>query len=229
MTDASTTTLTLANGVNFDLLNPSAADVSFPVICEHLSKANRYCGATPGKVYSVAQHSVLCAQAALLATGDRDLAAYLLCHDMHEAFLGDDTTPKKRALAAIMSRFGVLASAIAESFDALTDGIDAVVHERAGLAWPPSADMQLQIKAFDRMLLATEWRDLMRYPQPYEFGQKPVPDHVVPHATWHLAAIEMLGMCQSLLPGCGPLTNCQRPEGERHKQLIKSQRPEGAR
>lgn len=215
MTAASTTTLTLANGVNFDLLNPSADDVSFPVICEHLAKANRYCGATPGSVYSVAQHSVLCAQAALLSTGNRELAGYLLCHDMHEAFLGDDTTPKKRALAAIMARFGVLASAIAESFDALTDGIDAVIHERAGLAWPPSAEMQQRIKAWDRVLLATEWRDLMRFPQPYEFGKEPISDVVVPHATWRLAAIEMLGLCQSLLPGCRQLANCQRPGGER--------------
>ncbi len=62
MTAPSTTTLTLANGVNFDLLNPVAADVSFEVICEHLAKANRYCGATPGAVYSVAQHCSLVAE-----------------------------------------------------------------------------------------------------------------------------------------------------------------------
>jgi hypothetical protein len=201
MTPASKTTLTCADGCNFDLLNPSADDVSFPVICEHLAKANRYCGATPGVVFSVAQHSVLCAQAAMIATGDRELAAYMLCHDMHEAFLGDDTTPKKRALAAIMGRFGVLAEAIAQSFAMLTDGIDAVIHQRAGLAWPPSLEMQAQIHAFDRVMLATEWRDLMRHPQPYEFGQLPVPDTVRPHASWQVAAGEMMVLCGALLPG----------------------------
>jgi hypothetical protein len=118
---------------------------------------------------------------------------------MHEAFLGDDTTPKKRALAAIMSRFGVLASAIAESFDALTDGIDAVIHQRAGLAWPPSAEMRAQIHRWDRVLLATEWRDLMRCPTPYEFGEKPLPDVIVPQH-WQLASIEMMKLCNSLLP-----------------------------
>lgn len=132
---------TCADGGNFDLLNPRVEDVSFAVICEHLAKANRYCGATPGKAYSVAQHSVLCAKASLVATGDHILAAYCLCHDMHEAFLGDDTTPKKRALAAIIGGFGVLASAVNDAFAALTDRIDTIIHARAGLARPPSPDM----------------------------------------------------------------------------------------
>jgi hypothetical protein len=203
MTAASTTTLTCADGRNFDLLDPCADDVSFAVICEHLAKTNRYCGATPGAVFSVAQHSVLCAQIALAVTGDRELAAYLLCHDMHEAFLGDDTTPKKRALAAIMRRFGVLASAISESFAQLTNQIDAVIHDRAGLHWPPPADIAAQIHAFDRVMLSTEWRDLMRFPPPYEFGQPPIPDVVVPHPHWSDAAAEMLGLCVSLLPSGG--------------------------
>jgi hypothetical protein len=202
MTIASKTTLTLANGVNFDLLNPSVDDVSFLVICEHLAKANRYCGATPGVTYTVAQHSVLCAQAALIATGNRELAAYLLCHDMHEAFLGDDTTPKKRALAAIMGRFGVLSSTIAQSFAELTDRIDAVIHARAGIAWPPSPEMAAEIHRWDRVLLATEWRDLMRYPPPYEFGQLPVPDTVMPSQNWQVDARAMMALCRSLLPGC---------------------------
>lgn len=200
MTPASTTTLTCADGRNFDLLNPHADDVSFPVICEHLAKANRYCGATPGLVYSVAQHSVLCAKAALVATGDRQVAAYLLCHDMHEAYLGDDTTPKKRALAAIMGSFGVLASQVAAAFDRLVDRIDASIHERAGLTWPPSPDMLALIHRWDRVLLSTEWRDLMVYPQPYPFEFEAIPDVVVPHWRWQQAAAEMHAMCCSLLP-----------------------------
>ncbi|QDW39013.1 hypothetical protein FFI89_018790 [Bradyrhizobium sp. KBS0727] len=39
MTPASQTTLTCADGRNFDLLNPDVDDVSFRVICEHLAKA----------------------------------------------------------------------------------------------------------------------------------------------------------------------------------------------
>lgn len=201
MTMPTTTTLTCADGCNFDLLNPRVEDVSFTVICEHLAKANRYCGATPGVVYSVAQHSSLCAKAALVATGDRDLAAYLLCHDMHEAYLGDDTTPKKRALAAIIGGFGVLASAVNDAFATLTDRIDTVIHARAGLAWPPTSGQTAAIHRFDRMLLATEWRDLMRFPKPYDFGSEPFPDRVEPHRCWQDAALEMHSLCAALLPG----------------------------
>lgn len=200
MTVPSTTTLTLADGVNFDLLNPRAEDVSFAVICEHLAKANRYCGATPGLAYSVAQHSVLCAKAALAATGDRELAAYLLCHDMHEAFLGDDTTPKKRALTAIMSRFGILSSAIGDAFGRLTYQLDVVIHQRAGLAWPPSPELKAGIKYWDRVLLATEWRDLMPFKPPYGFGVPTIVDAIVPHAHWCAAEIEMREHCVWLLP-----------------------------
>jgi hypothetical protein len=201
MTPPSTTTLTCADGGNFDLLNPQVEDVSFAVICEHLAKANRYCGATPGTAYSVAQHSVLCAKAAMVATGDRELAAYLLCHDMHEAYLGDDTTPKKRALAAIIGGFGVLASAVNDAFATLTDRIDTIIHARAGLAWRPSPDMKVAIHHWDRVLLATEWRDLMRFPKPYDFGALPFPDAVEPHAHWQAAAHEMHTLCATLLPG----------------------------
>lgn len=203
MTQASTTTLTCADGRNFDLLNPSVQDVSFTVICEHLAKANRYGGATPGLVYSVAQHSVLCAQAALEATGDHQLAAYLLCHDMHEAYLGDDTTPKKRALSAIMTKFGVLSSAIADSFAMLTDRIDVAIHDRAGLAWPPTPSVVAEIHKWDRILLATEWRDLMNFPAPYDFGQHPLPDVVVPNRSWRYSAGQMQALCCSLLPSGG--------------------------
>lgn len=203
MTPATTTTLTCSDGRNFDLLNPKVEDVSFHVICEHLAKANRYCGATPGLAYSVAQHSVLCAQAALIGTGDRELAAYLLCHDMHEAYLGDDTTPKKRALSAIMGSFGALASTVADSFARLTDRIDLAIHTRAGLQWPPDPEIAEAIHKWDRVMLATEWRDLMGFPKPYEFGQLPIPDIVVPHERWQKAAAEMFYQCVQLLPNGG--------------------------
>lgn len=200
MTAASVTTLTCANGVNFDLLNPSVDDVDFAFICEHLAKATRYCGATPGSVYSVAQHSSNGTKAILRTTRDRLLAAYFLCHDHHEALLGDDTTPKKRALSAIMQGFGVLGPAIAQSFDLLTDQIDAVIHARAGLPWPPTPEMQAAIKHWDRVMLATEWRDLMPFAPPYDFGVAADPLPIVPHAHWTDAANEMLALCINLLP-----------------------------
>src|ERR1700733_12790940 len=104
------TVLTLANRKGIDLLAPSTADIDFTVIAEHLSKENRYNGATPNLVYSVAEHSVRGADAIVAETGDRLLAAYFLLHDGAEAFLKDDTTPKKQAVAEIAQQsFGMLA------------------------------------------------------------------------------------------------------------------------
>jgi hypothetical protein len=163
------TVLTLADGHNIDLLNPTADDfISLDWAAEHLAKENRYNGATPGVCYSVAQHSVECALAAFEATGDDRLCAYLTTHDLPEALLKDDTTPKKRAFAAIAEqKFGVLASQVMSAFDDLTDRHDKAIHEAVGLAWPPTPEMARAIKHFDRVLLVTEWRDLMGgYPLP---------------------------------------------------------------
>lgn len=156
------TILTLANGKGIDLLAPRAEDIDFAVIAEHLAKENRYNGATRGKVYSVAEHCVRGTDAIMTATGDPELAAYFLLHDAHEAFLKDDTTPKKRALAMIAyESFGVIAGQIMETFDLLTARIDTAVHQAAGLQWPPSSDLQAKIKHWDLRMFVTEWRDLM--------------------------------------------------------------------
>lgn len=196
--DPSRTSLTLANGQGFDLLDPKPELVDFLVLIEQLAKANRYCGATPGLIYSVAEHSERCARAALDADDDEELAKYLLLHDMHEALLGDDTTPKKRALAVIIGSFGVLAGTIEQAFAQLTERIDIAIHARAGLAWPPAGEMAAKIHHFDRVLLATEWRDLMRCPQPYDFGVAPLAEAIEPEPDWNIAAAGMERMCRQL-------------------------------
>lgn len=163
------TVLTLANGRNIDLLNPRALDFAdLGWAAEHLAKEPRYNGATPGLVYSVAQHQAECVDAAWMETKDELLCAYLSLHDVHESLFKDDTTPKKCAFAALAeAKFGVLAAEIMAVFDELTDRTDAAVHAAAGLAWPPPAQIQAGIKRFDRILLVTEWRDLMGgYPLP---------------------------------------------------------------
>lgn len=196
------TTLTMSNGRGIDLLNPKVTDIDFLVIAEHLAKDNRYCGATKGIVYSVAEHSVRCADAALRETDDMELARYLLCHDMHEAFLGDDTTPKKRAVASIAEEhFGILDAKIMSAFNLMTDRFDVVIHEAAGLAWPPDPVHKGAIKQFDRRLLATEWRDLMRCPAPHEFAVDPLFETIEPLPTWKHAADLFIRRCMDMLPG----------------------------
>jgi len=168
------TILTLANRRGINLLEPKAADIDFTVIAEHLSKENRYNGATPNLAYSVAEHSVRGADAIVAETGDRLLAAYFLLHDGAEAFLKDDTTPKKQAIAEIAHQsFGMLADEVIKAFDLLTDRFDCAIHEAARLEWPPSPEIKTKIKHWDLRMFVTEWRDLMQaqpHPnwQPYD-------------------------------------------------------------
>ena len=198
------TVLTLSNGKGLDLLNPRAEDIDFAVIAEHLAKENRFNGATKNRCYSVAEHSVRCAMAALNACGDRRLAAYLLLHDGHEAFLKDDTTPKKRALATVAHEsFGMLAGQVVEAFDLLTYRFDVAIHEAADLLWPPSADMQIAIKKWDLTLFVTEWRDLMGNQAHPHWGPYanivPLADEIVP-VTWQEARADFVKACYDLLP-----------------------------
>ncbi len=200
------TVLTLANGANIDLLNPQVSDFAdLDWAAEHLAKENRFNGATPGVVYSVAQHQVECVDAAWMATQDPLLCAYLSLHDVHESLFKDDTTPKKRAFAALAeAKFGVLATEIMAVFDELTARTDAAVHAAAGLVWPPAPKMQAAIKRFDRILLVSEWRDLM--------GGYPLPDAesyadverlhyaIKPVENWQTAALLLRRCWERVLP-----------------------------
>lgn len=197
----SRTILTTANSRGIDLLNPKVTDIDFAVIAEHLAKDNRYCGATKGLVYSVAEHTSRGVDAILAATGDRNLAAYFLCHDMPEAYLGDDTTPKKRALSILaQEQFGVLASDILRTFDSLTGRFDKVIHEAAGLYWPLTREMERDVKHWDNVMLTTEWRFLMRCPAPFIFDA-PAMDEPINPMQWEDARYYFYRHCTDLLPG----------------------------
>ena len=202
------TILTLSNGGGIDLLHPKATDIDFAVIAEHLAKEKRFNGATLGFEYSVAEHCVRGAQAILDTTEDRVLAAYFLLHDAHEAFLKDDTTPKKRALAAVAEEsFGLLASAIVASFDLLTRRSDAVIHEAAGLSWPPPKELVPLIKHWDLVMFVTEWRDLMNgieHPnwKPYE-NFRPLELRITRPWPWREAWHEFMLLARDLLPRVG--------------------------
>lgn len=198
------TILTLANRRGINLLGPKPEDIDFSVIAEHLAKENRYNGATPDVAYSVAEHSVRGANAILEETGDRELAAYFLLHDAHEAFLKDDTTPKKRAIASIAhENFGVLAESITQAFDLLTDRLDLAIHTRAGLQWPPTEERKAGIKYWDLRMFVTEWRDLMdNQPHPDWVRYSKVPPiigRIVPRP-WEQVRGTFIAMCGSLLP-----------------------------
>lgn len=198
------TILTLSNGKGIDLTNPKPSDIDFNVIAEHLAKEKRYNGATPGIEYTVAQHCVIGADAIMRDLNDPVLAGYFLLHDAPEAFLKDDTTPKKRALAQIAARnFGVLSQEIMDCFDLLTEHFDIAIHAAAGLPWPMPDAIKSAVKAYDLILFVTEWRDLMRgtkHPAWDEYRDiEPLRDPINVWG-WQHSAAAYRDRCTNLLP-----------------------------
>ena len=89
-----------------DLAAPDPAEIDFFAMANALSKIARFNGSNPGIAYSVAQHSVMGAEAIFNETGDDRLAAFFLLHDGEEYLLGDKPTPAQRLLAAHADQAG---------------------------------------------------------------------------------------------------------------------------
>lgn len=214
---------TTASGQQVDLYKPQRDTLSLRDMAEHVAKETRYNGATPGTIYFVGQHTVLGVDEILSGRDPRDfdfsaaqlpvhfadtdcdrefLAAYFLCHDLKEAYLGDDTTPKKRALDKVAEECGDLAGGVSESFARLEERFDAGIHAEAGLAWPPLKPIAEYVALVDKRMLVTEWRDLMPgrgTPRgsegipPFAFTIDPWP--------WERGMGHTLALMQRLLPG----------------------------
>lgn len=142
----------------------------FTEIAPALARIPRFNGHTI-EPYSVAQHSVLCAEAAEDETGDPELAAHCLLHDAHEAYVGDLTSPVVAALIEQLAD-GVDASTVrmvsrarAQNFDSswqrIKGGIDAEVTFAAGLTLEGHMAHRAAVKAIDLRALRTERDDLM--------------------------------------------------------------------
>ena len=82
------------SGLDVDPLALSIDEVLLEDIAHHLAIINRYNGAS-SKPYSVAQHSVKCAQLAEAAKLGPLVAMGALLHDAQEAYLGDVVKPIK--------------------------------------------------------------------------------------------------------------------------------------
>ncbi|ESY72326.1 hypothetical protein X740_33295 [Mesorhizobium sp. LNHC221B00] len=82
------------SGRAFPMTAFTALDIDlFGDVAEGLARICRFGGAVPGNPYSVAQHCVVGADAALEETRDANVAAYFLLHDAHEFVFGDMTKP----------------------------------------------------------------------------------------------------------------------------------------
>lgn len=147
-----------ASGRAVTLSRPAPDAISIRDIAAHLSKICRFAGAT-STFYSVAQHSVLVAQ--LLAAHGPAAQMYGLLHDAHEAYIGDIPQPVKNLLNLALG----MGAEWTPLYDLWT-GLDATIHERAGLAWPIGANTRAAIRHADLRALATERRDLLADARP---------------------------------------------------------------
>jgi hypothetical protein len=152
------TYLLTASGLKFDLLNPRSEMIDIEDIALALSREPRFVGHTRF-FHSVAAHSLL---AAMLAPGEFKLEALL--HDAAEAYLKDIPTPLK---------------ALLPEYRAIEARVDAVIRRKFGL--PDSCSPE--VTCIDRVLLATERRDLIP-PDDTEWpglaGVVPCPERVKP-------------------------------------------------
>ncbi len=129
-------TILMYNGNYFDFRDPDAAVYDINVIAHALGNCSRFCGHTKD-FYSVAQHSVL-----VSTIVPKQYAMQGLLHDAPEAFIHDMTKPLKNILPDYQDLEKRVERAVFAHFD-----LPPVLHS--------------SIKVADRILLATERRDLM--------------------------------------------------------------------
>jgi len=156
-----------------DLLNPKLGDIDFRIdIPESLARLARFNGHARSGTYSVAQHSVLGADAVYRQTRRPEAALAFLLHDAKEAYAGGDlTTPFKQALAISMADFllgpttgreeAATTKRVMLALERIGNRFDSVIYAAAGMQWPLPHDLQAIVKEYDLRMLATERRFLL--------------------------------------------------------------------
>ncbi|MGV0909224.1 hypothetical protein [Martelella sp. FOR1707] len=124
-------------GTLVDLGAPDAAEIFFDQIAQGLSKIARFNGTAPGPAYSVAQHSVMGADALLNEGADHFTAALFLIHDAHEHLIGDWTRPAQQLIAAtIRAESAEAANHFMLATARIKEGWDRAICHAAGLPPP---------------------------------------------------------------------------------------------
>ncbi len=132
---------------------------SLQSIAHHLAIINRFTGAS-SRPYSVAEHSLLCADISEAAGHPAYLQLACLMHDAHEAITGDMSSPVKWT--------------IGDAWKAFEAPQERALRRHFGLQ-AAFASHRLSVRQIDLIALATERRDLMPY-QPGTHAPWPILD-----------------------------------------------------
>ena len=147
-------TMLTRGGRMVDLLNVKPEDIDLADIAWALAHTCRFMG-HPRRHYSVAEHSINVAR--LLP---EPIKIYGLLHDAHEAYIGDISTPMKRAL---MHRSGAgepRFETFSEELAAIERPIIKAIHDKLGVPWPVSPHIMAAVKYADVTMGEWELRQL---------------------------------------------------------------------
>lgn len=169
------------NGGFIDLLDPKPEQIDWRELSIALARQARFNGHTPRGFYSVAQHCMIGAAAIYRDTRRMDWAAAFLLHDAHEAYIGDDTSPKLKALETLCCEMASDTHAgewFKQAYRSLQKRLAAAIYAAAGAQWPLSAAAKAIVKEYDLRMLRTE-RDALLAVPPFAWdaaveGAKPI-------------------------------------------------------
>lgn len=151
------------SGQPFDFIHPEMYRVDVEYIAWAISKICRYSGQCCAD-YKVGQHSVL---VSLLVP--QEYALQGLLHDAAEAYINDMVSPVK---------------ALCEDYKVIEKRVEQAIFPKLGLPYP----LHPSVKQADRVLLATEKRDLLPFDKEFwdNLGPsiEPLPDPIRPIEDW---------------------------------------------
>lgn len=149
-----------SDGSLMDLARPMVEEIDFCAMAGRLSRIARFNGSPEAGAFSVAQHSVMGAEALLNEGEDSLIAALFLLHDGHEYLIGDKTRPFQMLLAEMMdARFGPgtgfkIRAVIAD----IKSAWDEAIYAAAGLPVPSAWTnrMRSRVAGMDERMLCAE-------------------------------------------------------------------------